>query len=44
LGQALVQVLNALSQADLASSVAAEERQEVCDAWQLVIQLDLEES
>jgi len=44
LGQALSQVLKALSHAVLAPSVVAEERQEVCDAWQLIKQLDLEES
>jgi hypothetical protein len=44
MGQALLQALNAFSHADLAPSVLAEERQEVCEAWQLAKQSDLEES
>jgi hypothetical protein len=43
-GQALLQALNAFSHADFAPSVLAEERQEVCEAWQLVKQPDLEVS
>jgi hypothetical protein len=41
LGQALLQVFNALSHADLPSSVLAEERQEVCEVWQLAKHPDL---